>query len=64
MTLNRLCELAYMCEYVELEELGAIKGFTETWSNLLDVQLENLRLSRLDLDGMEQDFISIGGYKL
>lgn len=62
MTLDRLCELAYMCEYVELEELGEIKEFTKTWNNLLDVQLEDIHLSRLDLE--DKDFVSIGGIKL
>lgn len=64
MTLDRLFDLAYMCEYIELEEFGDIKEFRETWRDLLDTQLEDLHLSRLDPDGMEKDFLSIGGYKL
>lgn len=64
MTLDRLLDLAYMCEYVELEEFGDIKEFEKTWHDLLDTQLEDLHLSRTDLDEMEKDFLSIGGVKL
>ena len=64
MNLSRLIDLAYRCEYVELEELEDIQEFEHTWHDLLDTQLEDLHLSRLDLEGMEKDFISIGGLKL
>lgn len=63
MTLDRLCELAYMCEYVGLDELGEINGFTKTWHDLLDSQLEDLHLSRQDLEEQERDYLSIGGTK-
>ena len=50
MKLSRLLDLAYMCEYVELDEFGDIKEFEQTWSDLLDTQLEDLHLSRLELE--------------
>lgn len=64
MKLARLLELAYMCEYVELDEFGDIQEFSKTWDNLLDVQLEDLHLSRLDLEEQERDFLNIEGTKL
>ena len=50
MTLDRLLELAYMCEYVELNEFGDIKEFTKRWHTLLNVELEDLQLSRKEND--------------
>lgn len=38
--------------------------FEQTWSDLLDTQLEDLHLSRLDLEEMEKDYLCIGGQKL
>lgn len=38
--------------------------FEQTWSDLLDTQLEDLHLSRLDLEEQERDFLNIGGIKL
>lgn len=64
MKLSRLIDLAYRCEYVNLEELDVIIEFAHTWQDLLDTQLEDLHLSRLDLEEHERDYLSIGGQKL
>ena len=47
-----------------VEEADEITMFSECWYELLNTSLEDLNLSRLDLDEQEQDFLSIGGQKL
>lgn len=37
--------------------------FERSWTNLLDTNLEDLHLSRLDLEEQESDYLSIGGTK-
>ena len=64
MKLSRLIDLAYRCEYAGLEELEVLQEFAHTWQDLLDAQLEDLHLSRLDLEEQESDYLSIGGVKL
>ncbi len=49
---------------ISLDETTEILNFIREHDDILDDSLEDLRISRLDLDGMEKDFISIGGYKL
>lgn len=68
MNLAHLIDLARwasaMDEYSTLEEYEDIKDFAKTWHDLLDTQLEDLHLSRLDLEEQESDYLSIGGCKL
>lgn len=65
MKAGRLFLLALQNPQIKLDETSDLLAFLqeidrETFSS----PLEDLKLSRLDLDGMEKDFISIGGYKL
>ena len=48
----------------DIATLDEILGFYETWYNLTDTPLEDLHLSRLDLEEQERDYLSIGGQKL
>ena len=45
-------------------DINDLIEFEQTWSNLLDTQLEDLHLSRLDLEEQERDFLNIGSTKL
>lgn len=66
MTFHDLLEYA-MTGIVELgtiEERTEITMFADTYNDLLSTSLEDLNLSRLDLDEMEQDFLSISGERL
>lgn len=65
MKAGRLFLLALQNPQIKLDETSDLLAFLqeidrETFAS----PLEDLKLSRLDLDGMEQDFISIGGCKL
>ena len=64
MNLSRLIDLAYGCDFVGLDELNDIQEFAHTWQDLLGTQLEDLHLSKLDLEEQESDYLSIGGVKL
>ena len=44
--------------------LDSVLDFAKTWNALLDTSLEDLHLSRLDLEEQESDYLSIGGCKL
>ncbi len=48
----------------DVEALDAIIEFYQTWYNLMETPLEDLHLSRLDLEEQESDYLSIGGQKL
>ena len=48
----------------DLAALDEITMFSECWYDLLDTSLEDLNLSRLDLDEQERDYLSIEGSKL
>ena len=65
MKTGRLFLLALQNPQIKLDEKSEILAFIhemdlETFTS----PLEDLKLSRLDLDGMEKDFLSIGGCKL
>jgi len=47
-----------------VEEMNEITMFYECWYDLQDTSLEDLNLSRLDLEEQESDYLSIGGQKL
>ena len=64
MKAGRLFLLALHSPEIKLEETAELIDWIRENDNILPDALEDLKLSRLDLDGMEQDFISIGGYKL
>ena len=64
MKAGRLFLLALHNPEIKLEETAELIDWIRENDDLLPEALEDLKLSRLDLDGMEQDFISIGGYKL
>ena len=65
MKLGRLILLAIHNPSLTLKESADILDFVRSESpEILTTSLEDLKLSRLDLDGMEKDFLSIGGYKL
>ena len=65
MKAGRLLILALQNPSIKLEETADILDFIRSESpETLTSALEDLRLSRLDLDGMEKDFLSIGGVKL
>lgn len=65
MKLGRLILLAIHNPSLTLEESADILDFVRSESpETLATSLEDLKLSRLDLDKMEEDFLSIGGYKL
>ena len=64
MKAGQLFLLALHSPEIKLEETTEILNHMRENYDVLTDSLEDLRLSRLDLDGMEKDFISIGGYKL
>ena len=64
MKAGRLFLLALRSPEIKIEETAELIDWIRENDDLLPEALEDLKLSRLDLDGMEQDFISIGGYKL
>ena len=65
MKAGRLLILALQNPSIKLEENADILDFIRSESpETLTSALEDLKLSRLDLDGMEKDFLSIGGCKL
>ena len=64
MRAGRLFLLALHSPEIKLAETAELIDWIRENDDLLPEALEDLKLSRLDLDGMEQDFISIGGYKL
>lgn len=47
-----------------IEECDEIVMFSVSWYDLLNTSLEDLHLSRLDLDEQERDYLSIEGSKL
>jgi len=64
MKAGRLFLIALHSPEIKLEETAELIDWIRENGDILPESLEDLRLSRLDLDGMEKDFISIGGYKL
>lgn len=64
MKAGRLFLLALHSPEIKIEETAELIDWIRENDDFLPEALEDLKLSRLDLDGMEQDFISIGGYKL
>lgn len=65
MKAGRLFLLALHNPSIKLEETADILDFIRSESpDTLTAALEDLKLSRLDLDGMEKDFLSIGGVKI
>lgn len=65
MKAGRLFLLALQNPLIKLDETSDLLAFLqELDQETFASPLEDLRLSRLDLDGMEKDFVSIGGYKL
>lgn len=71
MTMNDL--IKYACagaaaalalnEHTEQTYLDLCSWYSRLPEDIINSQLEDLHLSRLDLDGMEKDFLSISGYK-
>lgn len=64
MKAGRLFLLALHSPEIKLEETAELIDWIRENGDILPESLEDLKLSRLDLDGMEKDFVSIGGYKL
>lgn len=64
MKAGRLFLMALHSPEIKIDETAELLDWIRENSDILTESLEDLKLSRLDLDGMEQDFISIGGYKL
>ena len=64
MKAGRLFLLALHSPKIKLTETAELLDWIRENGDILPESLEDLKLSRLDLDGMEKDFISIGGYKL
>ena len=64
MKAGRLFLLALHSPEIKLTETAELLDWIRENGDILPESLEDLKLSRLDLDGMEKDFISIGGYKL
>lgn len=64
MKAGRLFLLALHSPEIKIEETAELIDWIRENDDLLPEALEDLKLSRLDLDGMEKDFLSIGGYKL
>lgn len=64
MKAGKMFLYALHCPEISLDETSEILSFIREHDDILDDSLEDLRISRLDLDGMEKDFISIGGQKL
>lgn len=59
MKAGRLFLLALHSPEITLEETAEILNYMRENDDVLTDLLEDLRLSRLDLDGMEKDFLSI-----
>ena len=64
MKAGRLFLLALHSPEIKLEETAELIDWIQENRDILPESLEDLKLSRLDLNGMEKDFLSIGGYKL
>lgn len=64
MKAGRLFLLALHSQEIKINETAEIVDWIRENGDILPENLEDLKLSRLDLDGMEKDFLSIGGYKL
>lgn len=68
MTLANLLQLAYygagLDDNATAADCQEIRAFADLWYENRNDAIEDLHLSRLDLDGMEKDFLSIGGCKL
>lgn len=65
MKAARLFLLALQNPQIKLDETSDLLAFLQEMDRETRTSpLEDLKLSRLDLDGMEKDFMSIGGYKL
>ena len=64
MKAGRLFLLALHSPEIKIGETAELLDWIRENDDILPESLEDLKLSRLDLDGMEQDFISIGGCKL
>ena len=64
MKAGRLFLLALHSPEIKIDETAELLDWIRENGDILPESLEDLKLSRLDLDGMEKDFISIGGYKL
>ena len=64
MKAGRLFLMALHSPEIKLEETAEILNYMRENDDVLTDSLEDLKLSRLDLNGMEKDFLSIGGYKL
>lgn len=64
MKADRLFLLALHSPEIKIEETAELIDWIRENNDLLPETLEDLKLSRLDLDGMEKDFLSIGGCKL
>ena len=64
MKAGRLFLLALHSPEIKLEETAELLDWIRENDDILPEALEDLKLSRLDLDGMEKDFLSIGVYKV
>ena len=64
MRAGRLFVLALQNKDIKADERAELLGWIRENYDFLPDVLEDLKLSRLDLDGMEKDFLSIGGCKL
>ena len=64
MRAGRLFVLALQNKDIKSDERAELLGWIRENYDFLPDVLEDLKLSRLDLDGMEKDFLSIGGTKL
>lgn len=64
MRAGRLFVLALQSKDIKADERAELLGWIRENYDFLPDVLEDLKLSRLDLDGMEKDFLSIGGTKL
>ena len=64
MRAGRLFVLALQSKDIKADERAELLGWIRENYDFLPDTLEDLKLSRLDLDGMEKDFLSIGGCKL
>ena len=64
MKAGRLFLLALHSPEIKLTETAELLDWIRENGDILPESLEDLKLSRLDLDGMEKDFLSIGGCKL
>lgn len=64
MKLKELIKYAYNGACASIPAMTDIESFREQYYDLLDTPLEDLHLTRLDLDEMEKDYMNIGGCKL